>query len=40
MGNYTNTRAFNAIAWLTCGILIVLTGLFAASAFSPRRIAG
>jgi Mn2+/Fe2+ NRAMP family transporter len=40
MGNYTNTRAFNAVAWLTCGILIVLTGLFAASAFSPHRIAG
>jgi len=40
MGNYTNTRAFNAVAWLTCGILIVLTGLFAVSAFSPRRISG
>ncbi len=38
MGKYTNTRAFNVIAWLTCAVLIGLTGLFAVSVFFPGRL--
>jgi len=38
MGKYTNTRAFNVIAWLTCAILIALTALFTVSAFFPAHL--
>lgn len=33
MEDYTNTKAFNAIAWTTAGIMIALTGMFLVSMF-------
>jgi Mn2+/Fe2+ NRAMP family transporter len=33
MGAYKNTRAFNAIAWVTCVVMIILTVLLLASQF-------
>jgi Mn2+/Fe2+ NRAMP family transporter len=33
MGAYRNTRAFNAIAWVTCVVMIILTVLLLASQF-------
>lgn len=33
MGEYRNTRAFNAIAWITCAVMIILTVLLLASQF-------
>jgi Mn2+/Fe2+ NRAMP family transporter len=33
MGAYKNTRAFNAIAWVTCVVMIILTGLLLVSQF-------
>jgi len=33
MGEYKNTRAFNAIAWVTCVVMIILTVLLLASQF-------
>ncbi len=35
MGDYRNTRAFNAIAWLTCVVMIVLTIILVISSFFP-----
>ncbi|HEX5413656.1 MAG TPA: Nramp family divalent metal transporter [Terriglobia bacterium] len=35
MGSYRNTRAFNAVAWITCVVMIVLTVLLLASQFFP-----
>jgi Mn2+/Fe2+ NRAMP family transporter len=35
MGGYRNTRLFNAIAWSTCVIMIVLTLIWIVSAFFP-----
>ena len=33
MGDYKNTRTFNAIAWITCVVMIILTVLLLASQF-------
>ena len=33
MGEYKNTRTFNAIAWVTCVVMIVLTVLLLVSQF-------
>jgi NRAMP (natural resistance-associated macrophage protein)-like metal ion transporter len=38
MGTYRNTRVFNAIAWATSIIMIVLTLVWVASLFFPGRI--
>ncbi len=38
MGTYRNTRAFNAIAWTTSVVMIVLTLVFAVSLLFPGRI--
>jgi Mn2+/Fe2+ NRAMP family transporter len=38
MGKYRNTRAFNAIAWATSVVMIVLTLVFAVSLLFPGRI--
>ncbi len=38
MGTYRNTKAFNAIAWVTCGILIAATLLLFVSTFFPNRL--
>ena len=35
MGAYKNTRAFNAIAWVTCVVMIVLTIILVVSSFFP-----
>jgi hypothetical protein len=31
MGNYRNGRVFNAVSWVTVGVLVVLTGFYAVS---------
>ena len=33
MGNYTNSNAFNRIAWATTAVMIVLTGMFVVTMF-------
>lgn len=38
MGTYRNTRVFNAIAWVTCVVMILLTLLLLVSTFFPGRI--
>ncbi len=38
MGKYRNTRTFNVIAWVTCGVMILLTALLAVSAFFPKYV--
>ncbi len=38
MGKYRNTEAFNIVAWITCVVMIVLTGLLVVSTFFPNRI--
>ena len=38
MGKYRNTRAFNAIAWTTSVVMIVLTLVFAVSLLFPGHI--
>ncbi len=38
MGIYRNTRTFNAIAWITCIVMILLTLLLVVSTFFPGRI--
>jgi NRAMP (natural resistance-associated macrophage protein)-like metal ion transporter len=38
MGTYRNTRVFNAIAWTTSVVMILLTLVFAASLVFPGRI--
>ena len=38
MGTYRNTRVFNAIAWTTSVVMIVLTLVFAVSLLFPGRI--
>jgi len=38
MGRYRNTRLFNAVAWITCVVMIGLTLLMAVSALFPGRI--
>ncbi len=38
MGKYRNTRLFNAIAWVTCVLMIGLTLFWAASTFLPAKI--
>ena len=35
MGSYRNTRTFNAIAWVTCVVMIVLTVILVISSFFP-----
>jgi len=35
MGQYQNTRTFNAIAWLTCVVMIGLTAMLIVSSFFP-----
>ena len=35
MGSYRNTRTFNAIAWVTCVVMIVLTIILVFSSFLP-----
>jgi NRAMP (natural resistance-associated macrophage protein)-like metal ion transporter len=36
MGEYKNTRAFNAIAWVTCAGMIILTVMLLGSMFFPN----
>jgi NRAMP (natural resistance-associated macrophage protein)-like metal ion transporter len=38
MGVYRNTRTFNAIAWVTCVVMILLTLLLVVSTLFPGRI--
>ncbi len=38
MGSFRNSRLINAIAWMTCAVMIVLTLVLAASTFFPRRL--
>jgi Mn2+/Fe2+ NRAMP family transporter len=40
MGAYRNSRLFNAIAWVTCVVMIVLTLVLAASVFFPGDLPG
>ncbi|MCL5006092.1 MAG: Nramp family divalent metal transporter [Acidobacteria bacterium] len=35
MGQYKNTRVFNAIAWVTCAVMIILTLLLVGASFFP-----
>jgi Mn2+/Fe2+ NRAMP family transporter len=35
MGEYKNTRVFNAIAWVTCVVMIILTAMLIVSSFFP-----
>jgi len=37
MGKYRNTRTFNAIAWVTCVVMIVLTAVLVVSTFFPSH---
>ena len=37
MGEHCNTKTFNAIAWVTCGIIIALTALSAVTNLLPGR---
>jgi len=38
MGNYRNTRLFNAIAWATCVIMVVLSLIWIVSTFFPNDL--
>ncbi len=38
MGNYRNTPLFNAIAWITCVVMIALTLVWAVSGLFPGRL--
>ena len=38
MGDYRNTRSFNAIAWVTCVLMIILTLLLVVSTFFPKYL--
>jgi len=38
MGDYRNNRTFNAIAWVTCVTMIVLTLVLVVSTFFPSRL--
>jgi len=38
MGPYRNTKTFNVIAWITCGVIIVLTILLIISLFMPQYL--
>lgn len=38
MGDYRNNRTFNAIAWATCIVMIVLTLVLVASTFFPAQL--
>jgi Mn2+/Fe2+ NRAMP family transporter len=35
MGDYRNSALFNAIAWISCVVMIALTLILAASSFFP-----
>ncbi len=39
MGNYVNSRGFNLVAWLTTGIMVVLTLLLVTISLFPRLLA-
>jgi NRAMP (natural resistance-associated macrophage protein)-like metal ion transporter len=38
MGEHRNTKTFNVVAWFTCIVLIILTGLLVVSTFFPGRL--
>ena len=38
MGKYKNSRLFNNIAWISCGVMIALTLLLVVSAFFPNKL--
>ena len=38
MGRYRNTRIFNAIAWITCVVMIALTLVLVGSSFFPSHL--
>ncbi len=38
MGDYRNTRLFNAIAWATCVVMVVLTLIWIVSTFFPNDL--
>jgi NRAMP (natural resistance-associated macrophage protein)-like metal ion transporter len=38
MGSYRNTRVFNVIAWVTCVVMILLTGLWVVSMMFPSLL--
>ncbi len=38
MGSYRNSRLFNAIAWVTCVVMIVLTVALVVASFFPSRL--
>jgi NRAMP (natural resistance-associated macrophage protein)-like metal ion transporter len=40
MGDYRNNRTFNAIAWVTCVVMIVLTLVLAVSTLFPAELHG
>jgi len=38
MGAHRNSRTFNVIAWVTCGVIIALTALLVISSFLPQYL--
>jgi len=38
MGDYRNNRAFNAIAWISCVVMIALTAIWVVSSFLPGTL--